>query len=84
VVWFGEALPESEVARADEAVRACEVMLVAGTSGVVEPAASFARWAGAQGASVVEVNLEPTPLTRSADVSLFGRSGEILPRLLGD
>lgn len=83
VVWFGEALPETATAAADEAIRECEVMLVVGTSGVVEPAASFARWAGARGAAVVEINLEPTPLTAHADVSVFGPAGDVLPRMVG-
>ncbi len=83
VVWFGETLPADALAAANEAIRDCEVMLVVGTSGVVEPAASFARWAAQAGASVIEVNLEPTPITRVAHVSLFGRAGLILPRLVG-
>jgi NAD-dependent deacetylase len=83
VVWFGEQLPEAAMAGADEAIRECDVMLVAGTSGVVEPAASFARWAAARGAAVVEVNLASTPLTAFADVSVFGAAGEMLPRIVG-
>ncbi len=82
VVWFGEALPGEALSVAHEAIGDCDLMLVVGTSGVVEPAASFAGWARSHGAGVVEVNLEPTPISRVADVSLFGRSGEILPLLV--
>ena len=82
VVWFGEPLPEREMAIVDTALRGCEVMLVVGTSGVVEPAASFARWARTGGARVVEVNLEPTPITGVADVSVFGPAGQVLPLLV--
>ncbi len=57
-------------------------MLVVGTSGVVEPAASFARWARSRGARVVEVNLESTPISEVADVSLFGPAGIVLPGLV--
>ena len=32
-----------------------------------------------KGAAVVEVNLEPTPLTEKADFFLHGKSGEVLP-----
>ena len=67
---------------ADEAIRKCEVMLVVGTSGVVEPAASFARWSRIGGARVIEVNLEPTPISGIAEVSLIGPAGTVLPRLL--
>jgi len=82
VVWFGEMLPRAELARTEEAVRECDVMLVVGTSGVVEPAASLARRASSRGAGVVEVNLEPTPLTPVADVTVLGRAGIVLPLLV--
>ena len=84
VVWFGEMLPGPEVARAEEAIRECDLMLVVGTSGVVEPAASFARRAAASGAGVLEVNLEPTPLSVVADVTLIGPAGTLLPLLLSE
>lgn len=82
VVWFGETLPPDALAEADEAVRECQLMLVVGTSGVVEPAASFARWAQSRGAGVIEVNLEPTPISAVADVTLLGPAGDVLPRLV--
>lgn len=82
VVWFGESLPAPAMAAADEAISECEVMLVVGTSGVVEPAASFARWASRRGARVLEVNLEATPISHVADVSLYGAAGVLLPQLV--
>ena len=42
VVWFGESLPEAELGRALDAARSCDLMIVAGTSGIVHPAASLA------------------------------------------
>jgi NAD-dependent deacetylase len=57
-------------------------MLVVGTSGVVEPAASLARRASSRGATVVEVNLERTPLTQVADVTVLGPAGVVLPLLV--
>jgi NAD-dependent deacetylase len=82
VVWFGESLPEEALARAEEAIGNCEAMLVVGTSGVVQPASSFARWARSRGARVVEINLESTPISDEADVSVFGPAGVVLPRLV--
>jgi NAD-dependent deacetylase len=38
--------------------------------------------ARAAGASVVEINPEPTPITASADFSLRGRAGAVLPALV--
>ena len=82
VVWFGEPLPYDLLKRSIRAVEACDLMLVIGTSGVVQPAASMADQALARGASVVEINLDPTPLSDRATHFLQGKSGEILPRLI--
>ncbi len=81
VVWFGEMLPPDALTAARDAVNRCQAILVAGTSSVVEPAASMAGWARARGALVVEINLERTPLSEEADECLCGKAGEILPRL---
>ena len=73
VVWFGEMLPPGALERAFELARSCELMLVIGTSGVVQPAASLAEIAASCGARVVEINPERTPISEIADVHL--RSG---------
>ena len=83
IVWFGESLEEEVLEKALDACKRCEVLVVAGTSSVVQPAASLAGIAREAGAYVVEVNLEETPLTPSVDVFLRGKSGEILPQLPG-
>ncbi|RJP55084.1 MAG: NAD-dependent deacylase [Anaerolineaceae bacterium] len=82
VVWFGESLPRSELEAAVEAARGCQVFLSVGTSGLVQPAAALPFAARNKGAVVVEVNLEPTPLTAKADFFLQGKSGEVLPELV--
>lgn len=84
VVWFGESLPAAALRAADEAIRSCDTFLVVGTSGLVQPAASFAFQARRRGARVVEVNPQETPITQVADVSLRGPSGAELPALLGE
>lgn len=81
VVWFGESLPSDALAAAIAAARTCDVFLCVGTSTVVEPAASLPFLALEAGARVIEVNPQPTPLTRRATVSLAGTAGEILPLL---
>lgn len=82
VVWFGEALPRAALEAAVEAARSCQIFFSVGTSGVVQPAASLAFAAHNRGAIVVEINLEPTPLTPKADHFFQGRSGEVLPALV--
>ena len=82
VVWFGESLPYDVMAEVEEWLRKCNAMLVIGTSGVVQPAASFAFVAKHNDAKVIEINLEPTPISEIADVSIFGKAGEILPEII--
>lgn len=82
VVWFGEMLPAKALEAAVEAARNCQVFFSIGTSGLVQPAASLAYAAKERRAALVEVNLEPTPLSPLADFCLHGQSGIILPALV--
>lgn len=82
VVWFGESLPPAALSRAAEVASACAVMLVVGTSGVVQPAASLPREAKRAGAVIIEVNPQESEITSLADVFLRGPSGEVLPQIV--
>lgn len=82
VVWFGEALPFEAFERAQEEARESDLFLSVGTSSLVQPAASLPQAALSGGATVVEVNPEPTPLTPHATYSLQSPAGEALPALL--
>ncbi|MEZ5360551.1 MAG: NAD-dependent deacylase [Candidatus Zixiibacteriota bacterium] len=79
VVWFGEMLPEQAIRGAMRAAETAEVFFSVGTSALVQPAASLPYIARQNGSFIIEVNLEPTPLTSFADVFLQGKSGEVLP-----
>lgn len=83
VVWFGESLDSGILEKAFHAATTCQVMLVIGTSAVVQPAASLAWQAKRAGASVIEINLETTAFSSEATLTLPGMSGKILPRLIG-
>ena len=82
VVWFGEAIDEKILYAIFRRLEMAQTMLVVGTSGMVQPAASFGPAAKKAGAFVVEVNRSPTPQSPFFDVSLQGKAGELLPRLL--
>jgi len=82
VVWFGEALPAAALARAEDAARGCDLMIVAGTSAEVSPAAALPMLARRAGAIVVEVNPGPTPVTAIADHVLRAAAGVALPALV--
>ncbi len=81
VVWFGEMLDPDVLIACSQATAAASVFVSAGTSGTVEPAASFIRGAAAQGALTVEVNLDPTPNTALVDYAFHGPAGVILPAI---
>jgi NAD-dependent deacetylase len=82
IVWFGEALPEDALLRSFEAMADCDLFISIGTSGTVEPAASFILSAKENGAKTIEINRDPTPNTAIVDVALHGSSGKILPAIL--
>jgi NAD-dependent deacetylase len=82
VVWFGETLPQHALARAFQAAAACDVMLVVGTSGIVQPAASLPHQARSNGALVVEINPQPSLITPVADVFIQEAAGLALPRIV--
>jgi len=73
VVWFGEVLPPGAIEAAYAAAQRCDVFLVIGTSGVVQPAASLIDVAKTYHAGVVEINPNPSELSYLADVCI--RSG---------
>ncbi|MFN2290134.1 MAG: SIR2 family NAD-dependent protein deacylase [Anaerolineae bacterium] len=79
VVWFGESLPRRELEAAFEAAQRCQVMLVVGTSAVVQPAASLPVVALDRGAYVVEVNPQSTPLSAVVDEVIRGPAAQALP-----
>lgn len=82
VVWFGENLPYQSLRDALQAARSCDVFFSIGTSAVVQPAASLPIEAAQAGATTVEINPQPTPLTSMMTYVLAAPSGEVLPALL--
>ena len=82
VVWFSEALPETALYTAQALATSCDVFFSIGTSSVVHPAAALAFAAAECGATVIEVNPNPTPLSDTANFCLQGPSGEVLPKLV--
>ncbi len=82
VVWFGENLPEGAFEQALEIMRTCELLIVIGTSGLVQPAASLPAVAREKGARILQINPHPTPLDKTADWTLHGAAGEVLPAII--
>ena len=82
VVWFGEMLDERIISKAFQVSEAADVFLSVGTSALIHPAASLPVIAKQRGAILIEVNLDPTPLTDLADYSFREKTGEFLPPLV--
>ena len=81
-VLFGESLPPNALETAWRESGTCRVMLVIGTSAVVQPAASLPHVAKEHGAAVVEVNIERA--FSNADYFLEGKAGTVLPDLIAE
>ncbi len=83
VVFFGEPIPQRAITESYAEAKTCDIMLVIGTSAVVTPAAEIPLTARENGAKIIEINIESTPLTGIvADISIFGKAGEVLPEIL--
>jgi NAD-dependent deacetylase len=82
VVLFGEPMPQLAVQQAFDLARQADVMLVVGSSLVVFPAAEVPLIAVREGAAMIVINAEPTPVDRLAEVVIQGRAGEVLPEIL--
>ena len=78
-ISFGQSMPEEPVRRAHEEALACDLLLVIGSSLVVYPAADIPMIAKRNGATLVILNREPTPLDSYADLVIREEIGEILP-----
>jgi NAD-dependent deacetylase len=96
VVYFGEPIPQDVAEHSYREAQQCDVMLVCGTSAVVYPFASLPIIAaggtfedgipiryGREAATIIEINGEPTSLTREhvSSYLIAGKTGELLPML---
>ena len=78
-VLFGEQLPPGAMKRARRHAEDTDVLLAAGSSLTVNPAASLPRTADRNGATVVIVNLDETPADSLADHVLREPVEDALP-----
>jgi len=80
-VSFGEPIPIDVLNQCAEHSARADLVIVAGTSATVYPAAGFALDVKRRGGIMIEVNLYESELTPICDVSLRGSSADLLPRL---
>jgi NAD-dependent deacetylase len=82
-ISFGQAMPEREMGRAQQATEACDLMIAIGSSLVVYPAAGFPILAKRLGAKLAILNREPTDMDEIADVVVNAEIGPTLSRIVG-
>ncbi|MDY6764381.1 MAG: NAD-dependent deacylase [Halobacteria archaeon] len=80
-VLFGEELPEYPLYMSQVLAERSDVFLVVGSSLTVQPAADFPKTAAEKGATLVIINLDPTPLSDRAEYTFRESASEILPRI---
>lgn len=79
VVLYEEALDEDTVAGAVRAIRRADLLIVAGTSLVVYPAAELIRYY--RGDKLVLINLQPTPADGIANLVIHDKVGRVLKEI---
>lgn len=81
-VFFGEGIPQQALAESYEAASLSDVFLIIGTTGEVMPANQVPLIARESGATIVEVNPEPSNYTgRLTDIFLQGKAAEVMRQL---
>lgn len=81
-VFFGEGIPEKAYTDSFADAEKADVCLVVGSTGEVVPAAYVPRIAKQHGATIIEINPEPSAFTNDiTDIYLKGKAGEVLKRM---
>jgi NAD-dependent deacetylase len=82
-ISFGQAMPEIQMARAQDETMRCDLFIVLGSSLVVYPAAGFPRIAKRRGARLVILNRDPTDQDGDADLVVHGEIGPTMSHVVG-
>lgn len=80
VCWFGETPYEMDRIFAE--LQRSTVLMTVGSSGVVEPAASFVRLARRHGATTIYIGPEEPANGVHFDEVVLGKAGEVLPKMV--
>jgi NAD-dependent deacetylase len=81
-VFFGEAIPQMPLKDAYEAASLSDAFLIIGTTGEVMPANQIPGIAKEFGATIIEINPEPSHYTdKVTDIFLQGKATEVMQQL---
>jgi NAD-dependent deacetylase len=81
-ISFGQSLVPEDMMQAESAAVACDLLLAIGSTLAVFPAAGLVPLAVQRGAVLVILNGGPTEMDSLADVVVYGRIGDCLPRMV--
>ena len=85
VVFFGEPIPRRALQESYELASTCRVLLIVGTAAEVAPANTIPEAAKNSGATIIEVNVEPTVLTGYlTDLFLQGTASAMVTELVSE
>ena len=79
VVLYEECLDEDTINGAVRAIRQADMLIVAGTSLVVYPAAGLIRYY--RGNRLALINLQPTSADQMANLTIHAKVGEVLGQI---
>ena len=80
-ISFGQSLREEDLDKARTLSLSCDLMLVVGSTLVVQPAASFPLIAKENGALLAIISLSETPLDNDADFVFHQKMGDFVDRI---
>ena len=83
IVWFNDFLIPAITQKADEIISKSDLFISIGTSGVVWPAAGFPQIAKSNGATLIEINPEPSEQNDLYDHVFRGRASDMLNTIFG-
>ena len=83
VVWFGESLDYNNLKLSVDFINQSDLLIIIGTSGVVQPVASFPFQARQNNPTIkiIEINLYKTPITNISNLFIKEKSGEFLKKI---
>ncbi len=82
-ISFGQAMPEIQMARAQDETMGCDLFIVLGSSLVVYPAAGFPRIAKRKGAKLIILNRDATDQDDDADIVIHAEIGPTMSKAVG-
>ena len=83
IIWFNDFLIPAITQKADEIISKSDLFISIGTSGVVWPAAGFPQIAKSNGATLIEINPEPSEQNNLYDHVFRGKASDMLNTILG-